>query len=50
MILMDGFSTELLSQDMIQSWRSVSDLRRKDKGTSHIGDLRKDHARWRSLR
>ena len=38
MIRKDGFSNELLSKDMSQFWRSVTDFRGKSKRTSNIID------------
>ena len=38
MIRKDRFSNELLSKDMSQFWRSVTDLRGKSKRTSNIID------------
>ena len=38
MICKDRFSKELLSKDMSQFWRSVTDMRRKSKRTSNIID------------
>ena len=38
MVRKDRFSTELLSKDMSQFWRSVTDLRGKSTRTSNIID------------
>ena len=38
MIRKDRFSNELLSKDMSQFWRSVTDLKGKSKRTSNIID------------